>query len=160
MMSLMKGAIKNAIKINIQRHAALASLLVSSLWLQSAAADELAQVCWLADGKYLVRFSVTQTAPTRFTYTGIFNDGEDSAHYAITGAVEVTPAGPLVGSFSGSKSTAESFKTAIAAVNIDPATFAGSVELIRNKFTHGASPETAMKTDYKRFALVKTNCPS
>lgn len=160
MISLMKSAIKSAIKTNIRLLAALAGFLAGSLWLQSATADELGQVCWLADGKNLVRFSVTQTAPTRFTYTGIFNDGEDNAHYAITGAVEVTPAGPLVGSFSGSKSTAESFKTAIAAVNIDPATFAGSVELIRNKFTHGASPETAMKTDYRRFSLVKTNCPS
>ena len=148
-------------KTHIRLLAALMAFLVSSIWLQFAAADELGQVCWLADGKTLVRFSVTQTAPTRFTYTGIFNDGDgDGAHYAITGAVEITPAGPLVGSFSGSKSTAESFKTAIAAVNFDPTTFAGSVELIRNKYTHGVSPETAMKTDYKKFTLVKTSCPS
>lgn len=147
-------------KTNIRLLAAVANFLVGSLWLQSAAAAELGQVCWLADGKNLVRFSVTQTAPTRFTYTGIFNDGEDNAHYAITGAVEITPAGPLVGSFSGSKSTAESFKTAIAAVNVDPITFAGSVELIRNKYTHGASPETAMKTDYRKFTLTRTDCPS
>lgn len=158
MMRVMR--VMRVMKTNIRLLAALASFLVGSLWLQSAAAAELGQVCWLADGKNLVRFSVTQTAPTRFTYTGIFNDGEDNAHYAITGAVEITPAGPLVGSFSGSKSTAESFKTAIAAVNVDPITFAGSVELIRNKYTHGASPETAMKTDYRKFTLTRTDCPS
>lgn len=152
--------VMRVMKTNIRLLAAVANFLVGSLWLQSAAAAELGQVCWLADGKNLVRFSVTQTAPTRFTYTGIFNDGEDNAHYAITGAVEITPAGPLVGSFSGSKSTAESFKTAIAAVNVDPITFAGSVELIRNKYTHGASPETAMKTDYRKFTLTRTDCPS
>ena len=156
----MKSSMKSSMKTNFRLFASLATFLVSAIWLQFAAADELGQVCWLADGKNLVRFSVTQTAPTRFTYTGIFNDGEDNAHYAITGAVEITPAGPLVGSFSGSKSTAESFKTAIAAVSFDPATFAGSVELIRNKYTHGASPDTAMKTDYRKFTLARTNCPS
>ncbi len=132
-------------------------LVLSSLWFKLAAAEEIAQVCWLTEQKTLLRFSVTQTAPTHFTYTGIFDDGDaDGAHYAISGAVEVTSDGSLVGSFSGSKSTSSNFKTAIARVTIDPVSFAGSVEMIRNKYDRQSMATT---TDYRTRTLTKTDCP-
>lgn len=133
------------------------ALLLGSLWFKPATAEELAQVCWLTDKQTLLRFSVTQTAPTHFIYTGIFDEGDgDSAQYAISGAVEVASDGGLVGNFSGSKSTGSEFKTAIARVMVDPVTFAGSVELIRQKYNR----QTQMTTmDYRTNTLTKTTCP-
>lgn len=134
-----------------------AVLVLGALWFKPAAAEEIAQVCWLTDKGTLLRFSVTQTAPTRFTYTGIFDEGDgDSAQYAISGAVEIVSGGGLVGSFSGSKSTGSDFKTAIARVTIDPVTFAGSVEMIRQKYNRQTMATTM---DFRTNTLTRTNCP-
>lgn len=132
-------------------------LLLVALWFKPAAAEEIAQVCWLTDKQTLLRFSVTQTAPTHFTYTGIFDDGDaDGAQYAIIGAVETASGGQLVGSFSGSKSTSSHFKTGIARVTIDPVTFAGTVELNRIKYDRQSMVTT---TDFRSNTLTKTDCP-
>jgi hypothetical protein len=154
------SAINEEIDMKKFYQAALASALVllNVVVVLPASAEEFAQVCWLTDKGSLVRFSVTQNAPGHYVYTGIFNTGEtdDTTHYAITGSVESGPNNRMAGSFTGSKTTDESFKTFTASVVLDPATLGGSVELIRNKFDR---MNHTISVDYRNFTIAPAPCP-
>lgn len=138
---------------------ACALLLLNAVAVPPVSAEEFAQVCWHTDKGSLVRFSVTQNAPGHYVYTGIFNTGEtdDTTHYAITGSVESGPDNRMAGTFTGSKTTDESFKTFTASVVLDAATLGGSVELIRNKYNR---MNQALNVDYRNFTITRVTCPA
>ena len=100
-----------------------------------------------------MRFSITQSGTGRFTYTGIFADN-DGGNFAIIGQLEAVNGG-LVGSFSGSKTTASDFKTAIYRVVFD-GNLVGTGEGIRQKFDRQSNLVT---TDYKNHTLTPRACP-
>ena len=134
-------------------------LLLNGLLCSSAQAEEFAQVCWLTETQSLMRFNVTQSGQGHYTYTGIFDDGddEDTAHYAITGSVEVESDGAMVGTFSGSKSTQGSLKTFVASVTLNATTLGGTVELNRIKYDRMTQ---VTKPDYRTHTLTRTTCPT
>lgn len=120
----------------------------------NAAAAEIGDFCWQTESGNLMRFSVSEAGPGHFTYTGMFTD-TDGADFAILGHVAVVGSS-IVGSFSGAKTAADKFKTAIYRVTFNPATLVGSGEGIRqvyDRLTAGTS------TDYKVHTLTPTPCP-
>lgn len=132
-------------------YATMANLLFAC---GGAAAAELGSLCWLTEAGTLLRFSVTEAGPGHYTYTGAFDDN-DGAAFAISGHAEVS-GGMLVGSFSGSKTSASNFRTAIYRVTIDPATLAGSGEGIRHSYDRLTAN---ISTAYRSHTLVFTPCP-
>ena len=70
--------------MNRFQHALLSFATMGSLVMPGwdAAAAELGDFCWLTESGQLLRFSVSQSAPTHFTYTGAFSDN-DGANFAI-----------------------------------------------------------------------------
>lgn len=120
----------------------------------SATAAELGNVCWLTEAGTLLRFSVTEAGPGRYTYTGIFDDN-DGAAFAISGHAEAI-GGVLIGSFSGSKTSAGTFRTAIYRVTVDPGTLAGSGEGIRHSYDRLTA---SVSTAYRSHTLAPTPCP-
>lgn len=119
-----------------------------------ATATEIADVCWLTEAGTVLRFSVSEAGPGHYTYTGMFDDN-DGAAFAISGHVEST-GGALVGSFSGAKTTAETFKTAIYRVTFDPGTLVGTGEGIRQRYDRSTA---SISTDYRIHTLTSTSCP-
>ncbi len=120
----------------------------------NATAAELGNLCWLTESGTLLRFSVSESGPGHYTYTGMFDDS-DGAAYAISGHVE-SSGGTLIGSFSGAKTTTDTFKTAIYRVTFDPSTLAGSGEGIRQRYDRTT---TNISTDYRTHTLTYTSCP-
>lgn len=121
-----------------------------------AAAAELGDFCWQTEAKTTLRFSLSQSGTNHYTYTGLFNDG-DGASFAIMG--EVSSAGdPIVGSFSGSKSTDSQFKTGIWQVSLSPASPAldGSAEGIVQVYDRASATVT---TVHRTHTLTRTQCP-
>lgn len=131
--------------------ATVGSLLLSA-W--GAAATELGDFCWQTDAGDLLRFSVSQEGPTRYTYTGIFVE-PDGVAFAVIGHVGLS-GDTLVGSFSGAKTTSSDFKTAIFRVTFDPGTLVGSGEGIRQKYDRMT---TGVSTDYRTRTLTPAPCP-
>lgn len=126
--------------------------LLLAAW--NATAAELGDVCWQTEAGTTLRFSVSETGPGHYTYTGMFDDN-DGAAFAISGHVE-SSGGTLIGSFSGAKTAATTFKTAIYRVTFDPVTFAGSAEGIRQRYDRST---TSVSTDYRTHTLTYTTCP-
>jgi hypothetical protein len=120
-------------------------------------AAELGDFCWLTDSGKLLRFSVTQSGTTHYTYTGNFDDG-DGVGYDIIGQAS-TVGSSIKGSFSGSLSTAGVFKTGIFHVTINPVTLAATIEGIREAYVQGADPNTGVTTSYRTHAASATPCP-
>lgn len=132
--------------------AAAGGLLVMGI---DATAAELGEICWMTEKGTLLRFSVSESGPGHYTYTGTFDDA-DGAAFAIVGHVAVS-GGALVGSFSGAKSSpSDKFKTAIYRVSLDPGTLAGTAEGIR----HSANPAygSAASGEYRTHTLTPTRC--
>lgn len=132
------------------RYAAASLLLTGS----AALATELGELCWMTERGTLLRFSVSEAGPGHYTYIGTFDDA-DGAAFAIVGHVAVS-GGALVGSFSGAKSSADKFKTAIYRVAFDPATLAGTAEGIRHSANsvYGATANG----EYRVHTLTPTRC--
>lgn len=141
--------------MNKYQRALLCLATMGSLLLpgRDAAASELGDFCWLTGTGQLMRFSVTQSGASHFTYTGIFSDA-DGDKFAISGHVEIEN-GTLVGSFSGSKTTASDFKTAIYRVTLN-GNLAGFAEGIRQKYDRMT---TYISTDYRTHTITPTSCP-
>ena len=127
-----------------------AGLLLSA---PGARAAELADFCWQTETGTTLRFSLTQSGAGHFTYTGSFDDG-DGASFAIMGQVSTT-ANPIAGSFSGSKSTASTFKTSIWQVSLSP-TLAGSAEGIVQVYDRTLDTVT---TVHRTHTLTPVSCP-
>ncbi|TRZ65809.1 MAG: hypothetical protein D4S02_07895 [Rhodocyclaceae bacterium] len=120
-----------------------------------AAATELGELCWMTEKGTLLRFSVSESGPGHYTYTGTFDDA-DGAAFAVVGHVSVS-GGTLIGSFSGAKSSADKFKTAIYRVAFDPGTLAGTAEGIRHSANNAyGSPASG---EYRIHTLTPTHCP-
>lgn len=119
-----------------------------------AVAAELGTLCWQTESGKVLRFSVTEAGTGHYTYTGMFVD-TDGAEFAIVGHVEST-GGALVGSFSGAKTTADNFKTAIYRVTFNPGTLAGSGEGIRQRYDRATAN---VSTEYRSHTLTPTTCP-
>ncbi|MFZ5774722.1 MAG: hypothetical protein ACOY3Z_04485 [Thermodesulfobacteriota bacterium] len=120
----------------------------------TAPAAELGDFCWTTETGNLLRFSISEAGAGHYTYTGMFVDS-DGAAFAVIGHVE-SVGGELVGSFSGAKTAADEFKTAIYRVTLDPATLSGSGEGIRQKYNRSTA---AISTDYRTHTLTPTACP-
>lgn len=118
-----------------------------------AAAAELGNFCWMTESQQLLRFSVNELAPGRFNYTGIFAD-TDGAKFAIIGHLEIE-GGALIGSFSGSKTTSDSFKTAIYRVTFD-GNLVGFGEGIRHKYDRFTANTSS---EYRTHTLTPISCP-
>ena len=121
-----------------------------------AAATELGELCWMTERGTLLRFSVSESGPGHYTYTGTFDDA-DGAAFAIVGHVSVA-GGTLIGAFSGAKSSpSDKFKTAIYRVALDPGTLTGTAEGIRRS----ANPVygSAASGEYRAHTLTPTHCP-
>ena len=137
-------------KKNLFSWAASACLAIAALPVSAA---DLGDVCWLMDNSDLLRLSVTQTSPTTFTYTGLFN--EAGIAYAVIGHVAL--AGSVyTGTFSGSRSAADKFKTGIFQLTLDPATLSGTAEGIRESYDRATQ---VVSTDYRTRTLTKVACP-
>jgi hypothetical protein len=122
-----------------------------------AAASELGDFCWLTDSGKVLRFSVTQSGTSHYTYTGNFDDG-DGVSYDIIG--QASAVGTLIkGSFSGSLSTAGLFKTGIFHVTISTPTLTATIEGIREVYVQGADPNTGVTTSYRTHTATPTTCP-
>lgn len=119
----------------------------------NAVATELGTLCWQTESGNLLRFSVSEAGPGHYTYTGMFAD-TDGAEFAIVGHVEAT-GGALVGSFSGAKTTADNFKTAIYRVTFNPGTMVGFGEGIRQRYDRAS---TNVSTEYRTHTLTPTTC--
>lgn len=128
--------------------ATLGSLLLPA----AAAATELGDFCWLTDRGTRLRLSLTQTGTSNYTYTGLFDDG-DGVSFAIIGEVS-TAGGSILGSFSGSKSTASNFKTGIWQVSFSP-TLVGSAEGIGQVYDRATQ---TVATVYRTHSLAPTPC--
>jgi hypothetical protein len=132
--------------------ATLGSLLLPAA---EAAATEFGDFCWLTDQGTVLRFSVSQSGASHYTYTGLFDDGSgDGVSFAILGVVSVT-GNTLIGSFSGSKSTPAKLKTGIWQLTLNASTFAGSAEGIRQSYDRTTQTTS---TDYRTHALTLTPC--
>ena len=127
--------------------------MFSALFTGATWAAELADVCWTTDRGTPLRFSITQSGTNHYTYTGIFDDG-DGVSFAILGEVAVSGAA-IVGSFSGSKSTASVFKTGIWRLTLD-SNLAGTVEGIRSAYDRSSA---GISTDYRTSVLTPVACP-
>jgi len=138
---------------NVLFCAALAGLLGPAA---TASASELGDFCWLTDRGTLLRFSVTQSGPTHYTLTGLFDEGEGFS-YAIIGEAAVNGAA-IDGSFTGSLSTADAFKTGIFHVSINPQTLAATLEGIRQVWVRGTDP-ALVTSGYRTHTATATPCP-
>ena len=139
-------------KLMLLFFAILGSLLLAGA---DAAATELGDVCWTTEKGTLLRFSISEAGPGHYTYTGVFDDG-DGAAFAIVGHVALS-GGTLIGSFSGAKTSADKFKTAIYRVAFDPASLNGSAEGIRHSAANVyGSPASG---EYRNHTLTLTRCP-
>jgi hypothetical protein len=130
----------------------VAAMCLAAATSHVSAAD-LGDVCWLMDNSDLLRLSVTQTSNTTFTYTGLFN--ETGVAYAVIGHVAL--AGSVyVGTFSGSRTSVDKFKTGIFQLTLDPATLSGTAEGIRQSYDRATQ---LVNTDYRTRTLTKVACP-
>lgn len=137
---------------NVLCCAALAALLGPA----TASASELGDFCWLLETGTLMRFSVSQSGPTHYTLTGLFDEG-DGFSYAIIGEAAVIGA-TIDGSFTGSLSAADKFKTGIFHVSINPQTLAASLEGIRQVYVRGTDP-ALVTSAYRTHTGTATPCP-
>lgn len=141
--------------MNSFQRALLCFMTTGALFLagMNANAAEIGTLCWSIDNGNLMRFSVSNPGPNHYTYTGVFTD-TDNATFAIVGDIEIQ-GNALVGSFSGSKSTATIFKTGIWQVTLD-STLKGTAEGIVQIYDRTALTVT---TGYKLHTVTPTTCP-
>jgi hypothetical protein len=121
-----------------------------------ARAVELGDYCWRTDTNTLMRFSLTQSGTSHYTYTGVLDDG-DGVSYAIVGQAEVQADGTVEGTFSGSLATTTTFKTGIWHVTFTPALVA-TIEGIRQVWVRGT--DAALVTSaYRTHTANPVACP-
>ena len=137
-------------KKNLMSCAAAACLSLAALHVSAA---DLGDVCWQTQDLSLLRLSVTQTSNTTFTYTGLLN--ETGVAYAVIGHVAL--AGSVyTGTFSGSRTSVDKFKTGIFQLTLDPNTLSGTAEGIRESYDRATQ---VVNTDYRTLTLTKVACP-
>jgi hypothetical protein len=130
---------------------------VIALASPAAGAAEMGDFCWQTDVGTLMRFSLTQSGTGHYTYTGFLDDGGDATSYAIVGQASQLADGSVEGSFSGSLSTATTFKTGIWHVKFTP-TLDATIEGIRQVWLRGTD-QALVTSAYRTHTAVRTTCP-